>query len=120
LKLRKQVELFATYFRREFDYAIREFDARDKDPYTAYLFPDPNARIWIGACCFRPESYAYDVYSDTLRWIWLHPYYRMKGVLTEAWPFFRANHGETNSASGYLQESATYQHLMKQTWKSIL
>ena len=40
LKLRKQVELFATYFRREFDYAIREFDARDKDPYTAYLFPD--------------------------------------------------------------------------------
>jgi hypothetical protein len=94
LKLRKQVEVFAIYFRREFDYAIREFDAREKDPYTAYLFPDPYARVWIGACCFRPESYAYDVDSDTLRWIWLHPYYRMKGVLTEAWPFFRANHGD--------------------------
>jgi hypothetical protein len=94
LKLRKQVEVFAIYFRREFDYAIREFDAKDKDPYTAYLFPDSNANVWIGACCFRPESYAYDVDSETLRWIWLHPYYRMKGVLTEAWPFFKAKHGD--------------------------
>ena len=94
LKLRKQVEAFAIYFKREFDYAIREFDAREKDPYTAYLFPDPHANVWIGACCFRPESYAYDVDSETLRWIWLHPYHRMKGVLTEAWPFFRASHGD--------------------------
>ena len=94
LKLRKQVEAFAIYFKREFDYAIREFDAREKDPYTAYLFPDPHANVWIGACCFRPESYAYDVDSETLRWIWLHPYHRMKGVLTGAWPFFRASHGD--------------------------
>jgi hypothetical protein len=94
LKLRKQVEVFASYFRREFDYAIREFHARESDPYTAYLFPDPDVNVWIGACCFRPESYAYDVDADTLRWIWLHPYQRMKDVLTEAWPFFTAKHGD--------------------------
>ena len=97
LKLREQVEQFAIYFMREFDYAVQEFDAKEKVPYTAYLLPDSadrHARVWIGACCFRPESYVHYVHDDTLRWIWLHPYHRMKGVLTEVWPFLRANHGD--------------------------
>ena len=83
LKLREQVEQFAIYFMREFDYAVQEFDAKEKDPYTAYLLPDSadrHARVWIGACCFRPESYVHYVHDDTLRWIWLHPYHRMKGI----------------------------------------
>jgi hypothetical protein len=37
LKLRKQVERFAIYFQREFDYPIQEFAAEEKRPYTAYL-----------------------------------------------------------------------------------
>src|SRR5207249_1957384 len=52
LKLRKEVEAFAIYFKREFDYAIREFDAREKDPYTAYLFPDPHAMSGLGPAAF--------------------------------------------------------------------
>jgi len=63
--------------------------------YAAYLFPDRYGHVWIGAFCFRPEGYVLNMCSDTLRWIWLHPYYRMKGILTEAWPFFKANHGDS-------------------------
>jgi hypothetical protein len=95
-KLRKEVERFATYFRREFDYPITEFKANENGMYTAYLFADPEsiARAWVGACCFRPESYSHDYEGETLRWVWIHPYLRRRGVLTRAWPVLRANHGD--------------------------
>ena len=94
LKLRKEVERFAIYFQREFEYPIREFTAKEKRPYTAYLLSESKRRVWIGACCFRPQSGVSALDRETLRWIWLHPYYRMKGVLTDAWPKLRAEHGD--------------------------
>jgi hypothetical protein len=96
-KLRKEVERFAIYFMREFDYPIQEFHAKENGPYTAYLLRDVHSRnspIWAGACCFRPESFAYPVRDETLRWIWLHPYCRTKGIVTEIWPELRERHGD--------------------------
>jgi hypothetical protein len=97
LKLRKAVERFAVYFRREFGYGITEFHAREKTQYTAYLFResgDGGAYAWVGACCFRPESYSHSIEDETLRWVWIHPFERGRGVLAEAWATLRANHGD--------------------------
>jgi hypothetical protein len=30
----------------------------------------------------------------TARWIWLHPYYRRKGILSESWPMFVDRFGD--------------------------
>jgi hypothetical protein len=96
-KLRKEVERFAIYFMREFDCPVQEFHAKENGPYTAYLLTNTYSRdapVWAGACCFRPESFAYPVHGQTLRWIWLHPYFRAKGILSEIWPELRENHGD--------------------------
>jgi hypothetical protein len=97
LRLRKVVERFAIYFMREFDYPIQQFHARENGGYTAYLltgFRSRRSPVWAGACCFRPESFADRGYGETLRWIWLHPYCRTKGILTEIWPALKENHGD--------------------------
>ena len=97
LKLRKQVERFAIYFQREFDYPLQEFAAHEKGEYTAYLFSDCevcSTHVWVGACCFRPESYSQPVRRETLRWIWIHPYERQRGVLSAAWEVLQSNHGD--------------------------
>jgi hypothetical protein len=93
-KLRKEVERFARYFRREFDYPIQEFAANEKRSYMAYLLPHCEDEVWAGACCFRPESFAHPGNGITLRWIWLHPYCRRKGILSQAWPMLREKHGD--------------------------
>jgi hypothetical protein len=95
--LRKQVERFAVYFRREFGYPITEFKAKENREYTAYLFAVSDgtaADAWVGACCFRPESYSYSTEGETLRWVWIHPYQRRRGILSRAWAKLRANHGD--------------------------
>ena len=97
LKLRKEVERFAVYFRREFDYPVTEFKAQEKREYTAYLFSESDEGLlttWVGACCFRPESYSHHLKCETLRWVWVHPFARHRGVLSAAWPTLRANHGD--------------------------
>jgi hypothetical protein len=94
LRLRKEVERFAVYFRRESDYPVTEFKAKEKGAYTAYLFAAPKEPAWVGACCFRPQSYSLSIECVTLRWIWIHPYQRGRGMLTFAWPTLRANHGD--------------------------
>ena len=58
LKLRREVQRFAIYFLREFDYDFLQFVATEKPkkPYAAYLFinePNRYPRVWVGACCFR-------------------------------------------------------------------
>jgi hypothetical protein len=97
LKLRKKVEQFAIYFKREFDYPITEFDAKEKTEYTAYLLSaseERGANIWVGACCFRAESYSHPIDRETLRWVWIHPYERRRGILFHVWAGLRANHGD--------------------------
>jgi|SRR3954469_3135389 hypothetical protein len=95
--LRKTVEQFAHYFSRELHYAI-QFGYTENSPYVAYLFSNwegPLPRVWIGACCFRP-IFLRDVaiQCESLKWIWLHPYFRNQGILSELWPVLRENHGD--------------------------
>jgi hypothetical protein len=85
--LRKEVEHFAYYFRREFHYDFVQFAARDNTGYTAYLFTNEarmHPRVWIGACCFRirnDKTIGFPI--QALQWMWIHPYYRSRGILTK-------------------------------------
>ena len=97
--LRRAVLQFATYFRREFQYDFiqysldRNIDDTD-EKVSAYLFGEPmycGKLSSYGACCFRYR----DKYTDlqphwALQWIWLHPYKRNDGILTELWPYFES------------------------------
>lgn len=101
IKLRREVERFARYFRREFNYDARQFEATEKPekrkrPYAAYLFSnEPNCipRVWVGACCFRWREYQDVGPRWAMQWMWLHPYYRGKGILSGVWDEFHELHG---------------------------
>jgi hypothetical protein len=98
--LKKEVERFAYYFKRELHYDFPQFEAADNGEYTAYLFANEAnryPRVWAGACCFRTRAYT-DVGLNSpiqaLQWMWIHPYCRARGILKECWPTLRKNHGD--------------------------
>jgi hypothetical protein len=101
LKLRQEVERCAIYFRREFSYDFQQFTATEKPkkqekPYAAYLFineQNHSPRVWVGACCFRWRKYQDAKPRWAAQWMWLHPYYRGKGILSGAWDKFHELHG---------------------------
>ena len=91
IMLRKQVQEFAFYFQREFDYDFVQYLAKEKTSYSAYLIANQDfyrPRMWVGACCFRERSS-----GNALQWIWIHPFWRNRGILKASWPALREHHG---------------------------
>ncbi|GET40077.1 hypothetical protein [Microseira wollei] len=97
---RKAVYRIAQFFRREFDYDFAQYgyEGEENDPdCVAFLWIHPEAGArgkefqvpCIGACCFRLRQSGY-----ALQWIWIHPYFRRQGLLSEAWTKFRDRFGE--------------------------
>jgi hypothetical protein len=80
VQLRRVVERFAIYFRREFAYDFQRFEAGERPPvfekpYAAYLFTNErnsHPRVWTGACCFRWRKYADVGDRWAMQWMWLH------------------------------------------------
>ena len=101
LKLRREVERFAIYFRREFSYDFQQFEATEQpknqeEPYASYLFTNERnhcPHVWVGACCFRWREVENLEPRWAMQWMWLHPYYRGKGILSRAWDKFHELHG---------------------------
>lgn len=98
MQLRKEVEKFATYFRDEFRYDFMQYDSEEEKPYTAYLFASELnrwPRAWVGAACFKPTNFKdVAIPPQGLNWIWIHPFWRNRGILREWWPTFRESHGD--------------------------
>jgi hypothetical protein len=103
LTLRRQVERFAIYFRREFRYDAQQFEATETPDkpyfvrYMAHLFicePTRYPRVWVGACCFRWREYDDLEPRWAAQWMWLHPYFRNKGILSRAWDTFHNLYGD--------------------------
>lgn len=102
MQLRKQVERFAWYFKREGHFDFLQYEAADgrediKTESTAYLFRIPENRfplVWIGAASFRTREFKDVGRTRVLQWIWLHPYWRNHGMLTKLWPTLRAEQGD--------------------------
>lgn len=95
---RNAVERCAWHFKREFSFDFCQFRANKKPgderyiPYEAYLFhrsedallyeDAPTQMVVAGACCFYREK------SWCLDWIWFHPYFRRRGILSKSWTLF--------------------------------
>lgn len=89
MKDKKIVYRFAQYFRREFRYDFVQFCEKEDDEYEAYIFTEYDDAI--GACCFRKRENKEDSWW-ALQWIWLHPYFRDRGVLSKHWKFFESRY----------------------------
>jgi hypothetical protein len=61
-------------------------------PYKAFLFHSQDR--FVGAACLR---YRKDQSEDTpwlFQWLWIHPYFRRRGVLTHTWPELKEQAGQ--------------------------
>jgi hypothetical protein len=100
LRLRRAAEAIARYFKREFDFDFLQYLASERtDPRDqVYLWVDASrdpfdARA-VGAACFRWRAGRGGPPGLALAWLWLHPYFRCKGVLSATWPYFRSRLGD--------------------------
>jgi len=102
--LRRAVYRLARYFQREFRYDFVQYgyEGREDDPdAVAFLWPHVEAVPGddrfsfpvVGACCFRWRDWSDAPASWAFQWAWLHPYFRRRGLLSGAWPAFRAEFG---------------------------
>ena len=73
----------------------------DPEKHTAFIFIHPEAAFSrgfkvpvIGAACFRWREYVDHDHTWILNWIWLHPYFRRKGILQKHWNFFHEKFGD--------------------------
>lgn len=104
IAIRRAVYHFAVMFKREFkydmvQYSIEREKPNDDDVTKPYIFGhyDGEGKInAFGACCFRHRvDYYQDVHDHWgLQWIWIHPFMRSQGVLTDFWPYFEDKFGD--------------------------
>ena len=96
-RLRTHVERFARYFLREMHAGGMMFEAVESEksvgfiPYKAFLFVYQGH--YVGASCFR---YRDDQDKETpwlFTWLWIHPFVRRRGVLTQTWTELNAQVG---------------------------
>lgn len=96
ISIKRTLEQYAYYFRREFHYDFVQYGADDHITdldIKAFLFPDPQGKFyWVGGCCFRYRHKGGKNYW-ALQWIWVHPEYRGKGVTRAAWSTFEEEMG---------------------------
>jgi len=97
---RKAVFQMALYFKREFKYDSLQYgyDGNETDElHVAYLWIHPDFINFsdefrvpcIGATCFRWRKWKDTPPGWAMQWIWLHPYFRRKGLLKASWPKFK-------------------------------
>jgi len=94
--LHQAVEQCARYFQREGYSDWKHYDESDyNSPHVvSYLFTDGNFPHAIGAACFRLREFR-DLPEKiwTMHWVWIHPYARNKGLLSEHISQFNAKFG---------------------------
>jgi hypothetical protein len=105
MQYRKAVYRIACFFRREFEYDFVQYgdEGKEDDPkHVAFLWIHPEAegcsrgfRIpCIGATCFRYRDRPDQPARYTMQWVWFHPYWRCKGLLSKSWPDFKQEFGD--------------------------
>jgi RimJ/RimL family protein N-acetyltransferase len=94
IKLRKSLEQIAYYFKREgrYDFVQYEFDEGELEPRDrifAYVSNEDCDPKLMGGAVFRWRKWNDAEHGIALAWVWLHPYIRGNGVLSEVWPLWR-------------------------------
>ncbi len=99
-KLQQAAFKIAEYAKREIGFDFVPFSVDDDEQFVAYLFTDHGdyaaklrAVAVFGACCFRYRKYTNAPAAWALQWVWLHPYFRNKKHLSEAWRQFKDRFG---------------------------
>lgn len=105
LEIRTALEQFARYFKAEFHYDDVQYyaDEHDED-CIGFLFTESALDIVTnehtqmptrcsGGCCFRKVRFK-DGDRWVLYWVWLHPFFRNRGILTRHWRRFREQFGD--------------------------
>lgn len=95
LRLRAIASEFARCFQLEHHHDFPPFDETvDADGVSVYLF---GSGAWLGACGFSPimdRAPGVPAAAWMLDWVWLHPFFRRRGLLAKAWPLFEAKYGK--------------------------
>lgn len=98
--LRRAVYQFARYFRMEegYDFVQYGYNGEEDDPTCkAYLFVSPDSHrsgVAFGAACFRTRCDHVGKRWEAMCWVWIHPFNRRRGLLTECLPVFEKLHGD--------------------------
>ena len=82
LLLRQSLLLCAKYFQRE-GYSDWVHYELNEDGFIGFLFLDRDYPHAVGGCIFRKREYKNLPKFWTMHWIWLHPFVRNKGLLSE-------------------------------------
>ena len=98
LSIHKAVEQIAYYFKREGNFDFVQYCAyedRENPNSDAYIWVDSN---WddlfvVGAANFRHLRDKGQSQEWCMEWVWFHPYYRNKGLLSGAWKSFEKKYG---------------------------
>lgn len=102
----KEVYKIAKYFKEESNCDRVPFDLMGilSTPYRVFLFTEIDVdevaagnkktqRIY-GACLFSELFTKDDKKYWVLNWIWLHPFFRYRGILKEKWTYFQDTFGD--------------------------
>lgn len=95
----KAVEQMAHYFKKENNYDFSQYaafeDKTNKNSH-AYIWTDSNWEddFAVGAASFRFLADVHQSKVWSLDWVWIHPYYRNQGLLTQCWPEFVKKYGK--------------------------
>jgi hypothetical protein len=99
--LKRAFEKIASYAEMECNFSFEKSLYPRSEVYVftkTHKLPECPGIVY-GGCLFQ-HGYWEDEKAPrwSLRWIWLHPYYRRKGVLSEHWSYFTETYGEFHLA----------------------
>ena len=65
------------------------------DAQKSYIFSNGKFldKLVIGSLCFRWRKWSDHEPGWALQWVWLHPHFQRKGLLSEVWELLKVNHG---------------------------
>jgi hypothetical protein len=112
--LRNRVFQMARYFQLEKEYDFIQYsrepeEDEDETNTIAYLYCDTTDQhrdfVPIGATCFRLR---FETQRWAMAWIWLHPFKREKGILTNSHAHFLKEFGNYDIEGPYSQGMAAF------------
>lgn len=106
--LREKLEQFALYFKKEFKYDFIQYEANEHIyehvKYSGILFTEmawdlleedqPTPYRLCGGGCFRWREWQDKAPGWSLDWVWLHPFFRHRGVFSKHWEHIKQQYGD--------------------------
>jgi hypothetical protein len=124
---KRALEQFATYFKKEMHYDYVQYDAESHNNNTlGFLFTESAMDVCTKQHTEMPTrcvgGAAFQNVNDTwvLCWVWFHPFFRDKGLLSRQWTQFCSDFGAFSvetpispSMKGFLGKQLTTHKLVK-------